>query len=36
VTLRVFTGSDDRQTPSPGASCNPFDPNNFASCLPTH
>jgi serine/threonine-protein kinase len=33
VTLRVFTG-DDAKTPSPGDSCNPFDPNNFASCAP--
>jgi eukaryotic-like serine/threonine-protein kinase len=33
VTLRVFTG-DDTKTPKPGGSCNPFDPNNFASCPP--
>jgi cell division septation protein DedD len=31
VTLRVFTG---KGTPDPGNSCNPFDPNSFASCVP--
>jgi serine/threonine-protein kinase len=33
VTLRVFTG-DKGDKPDPGASCNPFDPGSFASCLP--
>ena len=33
VTLRVFTGKNG-QRPDPGNSCNPFDPDNFASCLP--
>jgi hypothetical protein len=33
ITLRVFTGQQPNQ-PVPGSSCNPFDPNTFASCLP--
>jgi eukaryotic-like serine/threonine-protein kinase len=33
VTLRVFTG-DNGKKPDPENSCNPFDPNNFPSCLP--
>jgi serine/threonine-protein kinase len=33
VTLRVFTGKDAK-TPDPANSCNPFDPESFASCLP--
>src|SRR4051812_43673049 len=37
VTLRVFTGKGNGgngNQPGPGNSCNPFDPDSLASCLP--
>jgi hypothetical protein len=33
VTLRVFTGQNGNK-PDPENSCNPFDPENFPTCLP--